>query len=75
MFPTDKGLDEWQSKQVSVSPNAGQVRFVATRGGREIGQPYGDIALDDVRLIDGACPGLKCIILTNIMSNLDSMSM
>jgi len=46
----------WFQNNVTVrSPAAGVLRFVGVRGGRDIGQPFGDIAIDDVFIYDGSC--------------------
>jgi hypothetical protein len=47
---------EWIQKNVTIrTPSAGSIRFVGVRGGFDIGQPYGDIAIDDVIIYDEPC--------------------
>jgi len=46
----------WFQSNVTVrNPSAGILKFVGVRGGQDKGQPYGDIAIDDVFIYDGTC--------------------
>jgi len=45
----------WFQANVTVSNlTGGALRFVGVRGGQDIGQPFGDIAIDDVFIYDGS---------------------
>ena len=47
--------DKWLNSQVTLSKGTYQVSFTASKGGNDPSQPYGDIALDDIILYNGAC--------------------
>lgn len=52
---SDLGVDAWLEAQVPIYGNPEQLRFVAKQGGAAAGQPFGDIALDDIFLSMQPC--------------------
>ena len=51
------GTDEWLEAKVTLSSGTRRAIFTAVRGGTSEGEPFGDIAIDDVKVSDGACDG------------------
>jgi len=47
---------DWLQQNITVRfPSEGSIVFVGVRGGFDIGQPYGDIAIDDIVIYDEPC--------------------
>jgi hypothetical protein len=44
--------------ELVLPANTIQVQFVGIRGGQDVGQPFGDIAIDDITFI---CSGSECL--------------
>ena len=40
-----------------MTPDAEFITFTVSRGGRDIGEPFGDLAIDDIRITRGECDG------------------
>ncbi|KAK2168943.1 hypothetical protein LSH36_13g18012 [Paralvinella palmiformis] len=62
----------WLPATVILPENVNRVTFKATRGGTSQGQPFGDIALDDVKIIRQLCPGLTTSTTTTTISSTTS---
>jgi len=46
----------WIQQNVTIQfPSAGSIAFVGVRGGFDIGQPFGDIAIDDIVIYNELC--------------------
>jgi len=46
----------WFQQNVTIrDPSVGSIAFVTVRGGADIGQPFGDIAIDDVVVYNDSC--------------------
>ena len=49
------GVNAWQEDSITLPESTEWVRFRAVRGGSTSGQPFGDIAIDDVLIENIAC--------------------
>jgi hypothetical protein len=64
------GLNEWRLANLTIPGNMQVISFTAVTGGTGDGQPFGDIAMDDIKTDDGACGAINNqTIITSPMPN------